>query len=64
MISRWVGDPMGAACGVSFLKLSSPGEELMWSRALGCSAVAVVQGFRRLKCTTVRSQGLLSDCNL
>ena len=40
---------MGAACGVSFVILSSPGGGLMWSRALGCSAVAVVQGFRQLK---------------
>ena len=57
---------MGAACSVSFVVLSSPGEGLMWSRvlAIGCSAVAVVQGFRRLKCTTVRSRGLRSDCIL
>ena len=51
---------MGAACGVSFVILSLPGEGLMWSRALGYSAVAL--DFRRLKCATAHSQGLLSDC--
>ena len=55
---------MGTASGVSSVILSSHGGGLMESKVLGCSAVALVQGFRRLMCTTAHSRGLLSDCIL